>query len=293
MLRGKKRPEEQRNRLAEGSASEQRKRVPPRARSSFLVRHILSSDGHAFVGRIFDLSIIEMHFETYEELARHEDCKYVYDVNSEVSSLVRRVESLNLAGNLLWPEPMPRDFKKVPVSRYEWLTVAADVFLMRYVSVVDCAMLLVNAVFELGLAAKHCSIPNLQKKRVPERVIQVLQAMLDDQGDLRKERNARFHHGVERGHTNDDQTFRIMALMEHRLGGASGEDRFGRKLNLERMFREGLVEVQREFNRVSRRLVRQLNGLYDELSFAFEERFGPRSRTSTHGLRVSGRRSTS
>jgi hypothetical protein len=52
-----------------------------------------------------------MHFETYEDLARHEDCKYVFEVNCEVSSLVRRVESLNLVGGLLWPKPLPQDFK--------------------------------------------------------------------------------------------------------------------------------------------------------------------------------------
>jgi hypothetical protein len=236
---------------------------------------------------IFDLSIVEMHFETYEDLARHEDCKYVFEVNCEVSSLVRRVESLNLVGGLLWPKPLPQDFKSFPISRYEWLTVAADVFLMRYVSVVDCTMLLVNSVFESGLDAKQCSISNLRKKGIPPNVIQVIQEMLDDQGDLRKERNARFHHGVERGYTDDDQTFRTTALMEHRWGGVTGEDRFGRKLNLERAFKEGLVEMQREFNRVTRRLVRQLDRLYDGLSDVFEERFAPRIRNSTHGLRVS------
>jgi hypothetical protein len=271
------------------AASERREAVPRRARGSFLVRHVLPSDEHCFVGRIFDLSIVEMHFETYEDLARPEDCKYVCEVNCEVSSLVRRVESLNLAGGLLWPKPLPRDFKSFPISRYEWLTVAADVFLMRYVSVVDCTMLLVNSVFESGLDAKQCSISNLRKKGVSPNVIQVLQEMLDDQGDLRKERNARFHHGVERGYTDDDQTFRTMALIEHRCGRVTGRDRFGRKLNLERAFKKGLVEMQREFNRATRRLARQLDRLYVGLSDVFEERFAPKIRNSTLGLRISRR----
>ena len=272
---------------ADGRSAKKPRSAPRRQRSTFLVRNVLASDRHAFVGRIFELSIIQMHFDTYEELARHPDCKYAFDLNIELTSLVRRVESLNLAGDLLWPEPLPNDFHTFPISRYEWLTVAADVFLMRYVSVVDCAMLLVNAVFELGLKPKQCSIDTLRKMGASAEVLEILEDMLKDQGDLRQERNARFHHGAERGFTDDSETFRITALIEHRCGGVSGEDRFGRKLDMERVFKEGLVEVQREFNRVSRRLVRQLDRLYDHLWPAFEARFGPRIRNSTHGLRVS------
>jgi Cthe_2314-like HEPN len=271
---------------APAAAPPLRKRfAPKRQRSAFLVRHVLPSDTHTFVGRIFDLSIVGMHFDTYEELARHPDCKYAFDVNGEVSSLVRRVESLNLAGDLLWPSPLPQDFKNFPLSRYEWLTLAADVFLMRYVSVVDCALLVVNAVFELGLDPKRCSIENLRRRSVLDLVIALLQQMLDDQGDLRKERNARVHHGVERGFTDDDISFRTGSMIEHTWGGVGGEDRFGRKLNVERMFKQGLVELQQEFNAATRRLVRQLDLLYDQLLPAFEERFGPRIRSATHGLR--------
>lgn len=286
-MRGPKQPK----RHAIEASAQGRDFVPSHARSKFLSRHILPSDEHSFVGRIFDLSIIGLHFESYEDLARHADYKYAYDVNLEVSSLVQRVESLNLAGGLLWPNPVPQDFKSFPISRYEWLTVSADVFLMRYVSVVDCAMLLVNSVYKVGLQPKHCSIQNLRKKGIPDRTIAILQDMLNDQGNLRKERNARFHHGIERGFTDDDQAFRMTALMEHRWGGVGrgSEDRFGRKINLDRMFKVGLVEVQRDFNRATRWLIRQLNRLYDHLWPAFEERFGPRIRNSTHGLRVGGR----
>jgi hypothetical protein len=284
-----KRPSALRQGTGANKSGLKRGRLPKRGKSSFLIRHILPSDAHSFVGRIFDLGIVQLHFETYEELAQHADCKYAFDVNTEVSSLTRRVESLNLAGHLLWPEPFPHDFKTFPISRYQWLIVAADVFLMRYISVVDCAMLLVNSVYELGLEAKHCSVGTIRKNGVPENVIGILEEMVREQGDLRKERNARFHHGVERGFTQDDLTFRITALMEHRMGGVAGggQDRFGRKVNIDRMFKEALVELQREFNRVTRRMVRQLDRLYDELWSTFEDRFRPRIRNSTHGLRVS------
>ncbi|WP_200939831.1 Cthe_2314 family HEPN domain-containing protein [Brevundimonas sp. Root1279] len=214
------------------------------------------------------------HFDSYEALAQHPDCKYAYDVHGEISNLTRRVESLNLVGDMLWPVPLP-DFTTFPMSRYEWLTVSADVFLMRFISVVDCAMLVINEVFECKLDASKCSIGNLRKSEVPNSVTDLLGAMMVAQGSLRPERNRRFHHGAERGFTQDDMIFRTAALMEHR-GGVAGTDSFGRPLNMERSFREGLVELQKEFNAASRKLVRQLNNLYDLLEPEFERRFAPR-----------------
>jgi hypothetical protein len=232
---------------------------------------------------MFDLGIIGLHFETYDELAQYDDCKYAFDVHFEVSTLVQRVESLNLVGDMIWPTSMPTNFKEFPISRYDWLTVAADAFLMRYISVVDCALLLVNAVYELGLAPHKCSMENLKKKGATPQVIKILEEARDDQGDLRKERNARIHHGVERGFTEDPTTFRTTALFERwgRLPNG-GSDRHGRRIDVQRSFKEGLVELQRDFNRSSRQLSRRLNSLYDELSGEFEARFIPRRRSSSY-----------
>ena len=202
----------------------------------------------------------------------------------------RRIESLNLVGDLLWPDSLPVNFSDFPVSRYEWLTVAADVFLMRYISVIDCALLLVNEVYEAGIDPKKCSIEMLEKRGVSAKVIALLKEMRLDQGHLREERNARFHHGIERSFSHDDRTFRTASLIENHSGGVAGADQFGRKINLERSFKEGLVELQREFNRATRRLVRLLDQLYDELWREFEDRFDPQIRNSAHGLRVSRRR---
>lgn len=260
-----------------------------RLRTSFLVRHILPSDKHSFIGRIHDLSIIVYHFDSYEELARHDDCKYAFHANNSLTVLTRRIESLNLVGDLLWPASLPVNFSDFPVSRYEWLTLAADMFLMRYISVVDCALLLVNEVYETGLDPKKGSIEMLERRGVSAKAIALLKEMRLDQGHLREERNARFHHGIERSFGQDDMIFRSASLIEHRRGDVAGSDRFGRKINMERFFKEGLVELQREFNRATRRLVRLLDQLYDELWREFEDRFGPRIRNSAHGLCVSRR----
>jgi len=103
--------------------------------------------------------------------------------------------------------------------------------------------------------------------------------MVDDQGRLRKERNSRFHHGAERGFSSDDQTLRYGSLFEHRFNGAVGSN--GRPLPVERFFREGLVELQREFNGVMRKLVRQLDRLYYMLYPEFENRFSLRFRAGS------------
>jgi hypothetical protein len=259
---------------------------PRRGRAVFLVRHVLPADSHAFIGRIFDLSIIGLHFKSYEDLAQHADCKYAFDVNEVLSIHVRRVESLNLVGRMLWPEHLPQSFREFPISRYQWLTITADAFLMRYISVVDCALLLTNEVFEIGLVARKCSLDNLCKALPSAGIKQALIQLSESQGALRGERNKRFHHGEERGFTDDDQTFRIAAILEHQSGVVGGTDRYERKVDLERSMKEGLVELQRDFNRATRKLIIQLNGLYSILSGEFERRFVPRFRAASHGLAV-------
>jgi hypothetical protein len=242
----------------------------------FLKRYILPSDDHEFVGRIFDLSIVSLHFESYSDLSKHADCKYAFDVNHALSLLTRRVESLNMVGGMIWPNNLPKNFKGFPVSRYEWLNITADVFLTRYVSVVDCAMILVNEVLECALPPKACSLSALKRKVVPEPILFHLGLMIEDQGRLRNERNGRIHHGSERAFSSDDEMLRIGALFEHRFNGARGAE--GRPLPVERLFREGLVDLQRDFNVAMRKLVKQLNRLYDMLQPEFEDRFSPKFR---------------
>jgi hypothetical protein len=154
---------------------------------------------------------------------------------------------------------------------------------MRYISVVDCALLLSNEIFEVGLERRKCSIRNLKKRGVPQNVISLLDELRANQGALRDERNARVHHGIERGFSGDDMTFRMAALFEHRGGGLRGIDQNGRRINPARSFKEGLVEQQREFNQVTRKLVSQLDRLYDQFGTEFETRFIPRFRAGPFG----------
>lgn len=262
--------------MLEVDLSQPSSRRKPSAR--FLQRFTLPSDAHPFIGCVYDLNVIKIDFDSYDELASYPDCKYVFHVDIKVSTLVRRVESLNLVGSMLWPKPLPSDLYGLPISLFEWLTVTADVFLMRYISVLDCAIILTNEVYECGLERRRCSIENLRKKGVAAGVIALLSELQDDQGDLRDERNARFHHGVERALTADDAVFRIAAV--HNMRGAY-ED--GRRINIQRTFKEGLVDLQREFNRVSRRLVRQLDRLYDLLGAEFDNRFSPKFKAGLGG----------
>lgn len=264
----------------------------PRQSTRFLKRYILPSDDHSFVGRLYDLGIVTLNFDSYGELAKHADCKYAVDVLDTLERLTRRVESLNLAGDLLWPNPIPEDFQQLPINQYEWLVVTADVYLMRYISVVDCALLLVNEVFETGVAPHLCTLAAMRKKGVPSRVLDVLGELTKDQGTLRTERNARVHHGEERTFTVDDSTFRLAAQFNHRGKGMVGHDFYGRPINVQRSFKEGLVGLQRTFNRTTRRLVRQLDRLYDELWCEFEDRFGPLVAAATHGLNAGSRRAS-
>ncbi|OJY48488.1 MAG: hypothetical protein BGP17_01555 [Sphingomonas sp. 67-41] len=265
--------------------------LPPPLRQStrFLKRYILPSDNHGFVGRLYDLGIVTLSFDSYDELAKYPDCKYAVDVLDNVQLLARRVESLNLVGNMLWPDPLPTDFRTFPISQYDWLVVSADVFLTRYISVVDCALHLVNEVYEAGLVPPNCTLRHLAKAGIPADLVTILGEMLDDQGGLRDERNARIHQGEERAFTIDDRSFKTASLFNHRLNGMVGTDYYGRPINVQRSFKEGLVRLQRAFNRSTRKLVRQLDRVYDELWDEFEDRFGPRIAAATHGLNAGSR----
>ncbi|WDR06683.1 Cthe_2314 family HEPN domain-containing protein [Devosia rhodophyticola] len=260
-----------------------------RARTKPLVRYVLPSDNHDFIGRVYDLSIVALNFDSFEEMAQYPDVKYALEVNYALKGLTRRVESLNLAGGLIWPERLPESFKDFAVSRYEWLTIAADVFLMRYTSVVDCALILANNVYECELEPRKCSFDQLKKKGVSPAALSILEEMLADQGNLRTERNARFHHGEERGFTEDSQTFQMAARFEQWGNGLRGKNKHGRSINVSRSFKEGLVELQREFNVSTKSIVKRLDQFYDILEIEFESRFGPRICAATHGLNARSR----
>lgn len=263
---------------------------PRRRQTRFLKRHIVASDNHGFVGRLYDLGIVSLNFSSYDELVKYPDIKYVIDTLNRVEALTSRVESLNLAGNLLWPDPMPEDFKKLPVTRYEWLTIAADLFIVRHVSVIDCALLLINQVLQIGLKDRDCTLYKLSKNGMPAGLGSHLAEMLDEQFDIRAERNMRVHHGLERSFTDDDVTFKTASLFTDRGNGMIGRDYFDRPINLDISFREGLVWLQKDFNRHTKKLLSQLDIVYDLLIDEFEDRFGPLVAAATHGLNAGVRR---
>ncbi|WP_261321628.1 hypothetical protein [Rhizobium leguminosarum] len=64
--------------------------LPRRARTKPLVRHILPSDNHGFIGRVYELSIVSLNFDSYEEMAQYPDVKYALEVNYALKGLTRR-----------------------------------------------------------------------------------------------------------------------------------------------------------------------------------------------------------
>jgi len=174
---------------------------------------------HDFVGRVYDLSIVSMYFDSYEEASRFSDCKYAIDVNESLTNLVQRVRSINLSGDMLWLEPTLDQFSNLPIAEYDWLIVAQDVFLMRYISVLDCALILANDVFELNQPPQKCIKSRLVKLGLPKSTVTLLEKVEDGQETLRNERNARFHHGNEKQMSSDDSTFRMASLFAKRGSG--------------------------------------------------------------------------
>lgn len=71
--------------------------------------------------------------------------------------------------------------------------------------------------------------------------------------------------------------------------GVVGQDRYGRTIDADRSFKEGLVGLQRDFNRSTRLLLKQLDPLYDLLWYEFEDHFGPLIAAATHGFNAKAR----
>jgi len=252
-------------------------------------RYIVSSDNHRFVGRVFDLSVVGMHFEDYGEVKKYPDAKYALDVNERTTLLARRVESLNHVGDLLWPK-VPIRIEALPMSAYEFCNFIQDVFLMRTISILDCCCLLAVEVLELNIRPRQANIDRIRRASDDHPCCRTLQAISDLQLDLRTERNVRFHRGEEEPFTDDDMTFKMVALFTFRGEGMTGTDRFDRKIDLKRSYSEAIDHLRSKFRRNVQSLRIVLDSFYDALSDEFEERFRKKFRAegsfgSKHGVR--------
>ncbi len=245
-----------------------------------IVQESIELDGHELIGRIYDLSVVSMYFESYEELSKFPDCKYVIDVNESLTMLVERVRSINLSGDMLWLNPKTDQFFDLPIAEYDWLMVIKDVFLMRYISVFDCALILANDVFELNQPPNKCIKSRLIKLGLPEKALEFLDRIERNQEILRNERNVRFHHGCEKHMSSDDGTFRMASLFAKRGSGIQGQDRNGNDIDLMRFYHEAAEEMRKDFNLSLTKLQQDLNDFLDHLREEFEVRFKPKFRDS-------------
>ena len=76
----------------------------------------------------------------------------------------------------------------------------------------------------------------------------------------------------------------ITTAHEHRGVRMTGHDQFGRPINKEKFFREGLVNLQRDYKKFGPLFVRKLDKLYDELAGEFESRFSSRFNDKERGF---------
>lgn len=235
-------------------------------------RFVVASDNSKFVGRVYDLSIVALHFDSYDDASRHPDVKYVLDVNDRTSLLTSRIESLNHVGDLLWPEKL-LSVNMLPISAYEYCNFIQDAFLMRIISVLDCCSLLAVEVLEIDIPPRRTNVASIRKLAPESPCCDKLEKLSNLQNELRIERNIRFHRAEEESLTDDDQVFKIAALFSHRGQGIDGSDRHGRKIDLQEFYRQAIGHLRAKFNLNVEELSRSLDGLYESLSDDFERRF--------------------
>lgn len=235
-------------------------------------RYTISSDNSELVGRIYDLGIVTLSFESYDEASKYADVKYVLDINEKIGNLVDRVESLNHVGSLLWPD-QPVEIRSLPLSAYDYCNIIQDTFLMRIVSVFDCCCLLTTKVLELNLDPKRANIANIKKLSGNHRCCSKLKKIWDIQRDLRIERNFRFHRGVTAPLTIDDTIFRSAAVIERWGRGVKGTDFYSRKISVQRFYEEAILNLRKKFKKNVKELSAALDAFYGSLYPEFEKRF--------------------
>jgi hypothetical protein len=251
-----------------------------------LRRYVLSSDNSSFVGRVYDLSIVKLHFETYDEASKYADAKYVVDVNSRTSLLTRRVESLNHIGDLLWPRRR-KALRPFPVSAYEYCDLIQDAFLMRTISVLDCCCILLVAVLELNLDPRRANVVNISKLTPESKCLQPLMDLSNLQSTLRAERNVRFHRAEEEQFTDNDSAFKTLSLWSHWGMQAKGQDADGNEIDVDQLFVVAINRLRSKFNLSTKAMIKALDKFYKPLEAEFEERFKAKCNASGSYMRVS------
>lgn len=250
--------------------------------------YVIRSDTHPFIGRIFDLSIASLWFEKAEEVKRFPDILFALMVNERLSLLVDRVESLNHAGDLLWPRRHKEVTTALPLSRYQWLQFIVDVFLMRIVSVTDCCLVLANEALELGKKPQECRLAQLESAGAARDVVDPLRRLVDAQADLRAERNLRVHEGVGMSLGRDDVMLRHLSMFEHLTGTSVATDVDGSQVHVAELYSEARDEIRGRFRRECIELSRRLNAFYSALHPHFEARFQEKYRSHPHDHPIYG-----
>ena len=250
-------------------------------------RYIISSDQNPFIGRMYELSIVGMYFDTYDEAVKYPDAKYVLDVNERASLLARRIESLNHVGDLLWQKP-PIRVEALPISAFDFCNLIQDAFLMRTISILDCCCLLAVEVLELDVKPRQTNIDRIRKLSSNHACCAKLDAISKLQMDLRTERNVRFHRAEEEPLTDDDTTFQVMARYKHWGRDMGGFDRYGRKVNLSRSYNQAIDSLRLKFRIHLKALNSSLSNLYESLFDEFEMRFKRKFRDETSFGRIHG-----
>lgn len=240
-------------------------------------RPIVSSDQHKFIGRIFDLSIVGMHFQSYAEAMAFDDVKYVLDVNRRVSLLAERVESLNGVGDFLWPKTRG-SIGSLPASAYDYCSVVQDAFLMRMISILDCCCLLTCSVLELPLDPRDASVSKIRKLSFDHESCDKLESLWHSQSELRLERNVRFHRGEESQLTQDDLIFKVAARFASLRMPLVGKDASGQVIDVDRSYSSAIGGLRQKFRRNVKALSASLDDIYSSLHHEFEERFRTKCR---------------
>jgi len=241
----------------------------------------INIDDHTFVGRVNDLSVVGLNFDSSDQFEKFEDINYALWTNYWLSALVNRVHSLNIPIDMTKYTVEQAFVRHNPLGAYDWLNVTEDVFLMRSSSVVDCLLILMNEIEEIGETPKKCVLNRLQKKGLSKASVDQVDAINIHLTNHKNERNERFHHGLDNEFTDDDRVLKLKSNMI-KYGTDINTSNIPAEKQPEVLFKKVQSELGKKYSKIAKIIADSIYVAFDKLEPEFESRFSDKYKRRTH-----------
>lgn len=212
--------------------------------------------------------------EKSEPLSQYEE--YDVSVFRALSAMTNAVSTAKNALRFIVYFPRPRTYEKTGVTQNVWIEYHFSYYTITFVSFVDIALILTNAVFQLGLREKDCK-PDTIKNNSWIRGTSVKKALSNLEKIVKPYREPRNLH-VHRGHTpkmdefcNSELYDKLRFISSTKVLNGNFWSKGDRQF-LEAVFNIEIKKIIAAIENDFERLLKATAYLFDELYKKYEER---------------------